>query len=71
MVAANPNSSCREPRLRQEILERKGFFLKVLPNSMILEFSEELIKALNEVADLLPEHLLANIGAVVKLKASQ
>lgn len=54
-----------------EVVERKGFFLKVLPNSMMLDFSEKLINALNEVADLVPDHLLANIGAVVKLKASQ
>ena len=52
-----------------EMVERKGFFLKVLPNSMMLDFSENLIKALNEVADLVSDHLLANIGAVAKLKA--
>jgi hypothetical protein len=52
-----------------EMVERKGFFLKVLPNSMMLEFSEELIKALNEVANLVPDHLLANIGILAKLKA--
>lgn len=45
-----------------EVQTTKGFFLKVLPNSMMLEFSEELILALNEVADLVPKSLLANIG---------
>ncbi len=52
-----------------EMVERKGFFIKVLPNSMMLDFSEKLINALNEVADLVPDHLLANIGILAKLKA--
>ena len=41
-----------------------GFFLKTLPNSMMLDFSPELITALNRVSSDIPKHLLANIGMV-------
>jgi len=43
---------------------RKGFFLKVLPNSMMLGFSKELIAALNAISPKLPDRLLGNIGMV-------
>lgn len=41
-----------------------GFFLKVLPNSMMLDYSNALIKALNQISPNLPAHLLANIGVI-------
>lgn len=44
------------------ITDQQGFFLKVLPNSMMREYSSELIYALNEISPELPPHLLANIG---------
>jgi len=47
------------------VVKRKGFFLKTLPNSMMLNFSEELLNSLNAVSHLVPDHLLANIGVVV------
>ncbi|MBL7932574.1 MAG: class I SAM-dependent methyltransferase [Bacteroidia bacterium] len=43
-----------------------GYTLKCLPNSMMLEYSNELIQALNEISTDIPPHLLANIGMIVK-----
>jgi 2-polyprenyl-3-methyl-5-hydroxy-6-metoxy-1,4-benzoquinol methylase len=54
-----------EADLRQggfEPFERKGFFLKVLPNGMMLDHSPELIQALNDLGDELPAGLGANIA---------
>jgi 2-polyprenyl-3-methyl-5-hydroxy-6-metoxy-1,4-benzoquinol methylase len=47
-----------------EVTDEHGFFLKVLPNSMMLGFSPALIEALNVVGDLLPARFLANLGVV-------
>jgi SAM-dependent methyltransferase len=41
-----------------------GFFLKVLPNSMMLDYSRELLWGLNVVSRTLPPELLANIAVV-------
>ena len=41
-----------------------GFFLKSLPNSMMLEYSEALLWAMNQIAPQLPKELLANIGVI-------
>lgn len=46
------------------VLDRAGFFLKPLPNSMMLEYSTQLLNALNEISPQLPRHLLANIAVV-------
>ncbi|GAA4465524.1 hypothetical protein GCM10023093_17880 [Nemorincola caseinilytica] len=43
---------------------KAGFFLKTLPNSMMLQYSVELIRALNQISPMLPQDLLANIGMV-------
>jgi 2-polyprenyl-3-methyl-5-hydroxy-6-metoxy-1,4-benzoquinol methylase len=48
------------------ILDKKGFFLKVLPNSMMLNFNPKLIEALNQISNILPNNLLGNIGIVIK-----
>jgi hypothetical protein len=45
-----------------EVIERRGFFLKTLPNGMMLDHSPALIRALNTVGDSLPPHLMANIA---------
>jgi protein-L-isoaspartate O-methyltransferase len=42
-----------------------GFFLKVLPNSMMLDYSKGLLKALNEISEAIPKDILANIGMIV------
>jgi 2-polyprenyl-3-methyl-5-hydroxy-6-metoxy-1,4-benzoquinol methylase len=39
-----------------------GYFLKTLPNSMMLEYSRPLLEALNAISEEIPPHLLANIG---------
>ena len=48
------------------VVEETGFFLKSLPNSMMLEHSHELIRAMNEISPELPPELLANIGMVIR-----
>lgn len=49
------------------VTAQEGFFLKVLPNSMMLGFSKELIEALNRISPQLPDELLGNIGLVAGL----
>jgi 2-polyprenyl-3-methyl-5-hydroxy-6-metoxy-1,4-benzoquinol methylase len=44
--------------------EVRGFFLKVLPNSMMLDYTEELLRALNAISASLPAELMANIAVV-------
>jgi 2-polyprenyl-3-methyl-5-hydroxy-6-metoxy-1,4-benzoquinol methylase len=45
----------------------QGFFLKTLPNSMMLGYTPELLEALHSVSDGLPAELCANIGVVARL----
>ncbi len=52
-----------------EIVEQKGFLLKVLPNSMMKGMSPELVQALYHIADQLDIRTLADMGVVLKLKA--
>lgn len=47
--------------------EETGFFLKVLPNSMMKSYSPELIRALNEISAEMPAEWLANIGIIATL----
>ncbi len=47
-----------------EPVEEVGFFLKTLPNSMMLDYSHDLLSALNEISNQIPNDLLANIGIV-------
>ena len=51
-----------------EVLGQEGFFLKMLPNSMMLGFSKDLIEALNAISPELPDELLGNIGLVARAK---
>lgn len=50
-----------------KIVERTGFFLKVLPNSMMLQYSHELLQALNDISCQIPPDFLANIAVIAKL----
>lgn len=50
------------------VIDSTGFFLKVLPNSMMLEYSQDLLRALNEVSNCIPKDLLANIGVVAQIQ---
>jgi len=62
--------STLEQHLREagfEPFERRGFFLKTLPNGMMLDHSPKLIRALNIVGDALPARLMANIAVRVRL----
>jgi len=52
-----------------EVVEQKGFLLKVLPNSMMKGMSQELIQALYAISDQLDIRTLADIGVVLKKKA--
>jgi 2-polyprenyl-3-methyl-5-hydroxy-6-metoxy-1,4-benzoquinol methylase len=45
-------------------IESVGFFLKVLPNAMMLDYSRDLLWAMNIISSSLPKHLLANIAVV-------
>ena len=45
-------------------IDSKGFFLKVLPNSMMLDYSRDLLWALNAISSALPKELLANIAMI-------
>ncbi|NBV13195.1 MAG: class I SAM-dependent methyltransferase [Sphingobacteriia bacterium] len=45
-----------------------GFFLKVLPNSMMTGFSDSLLKALNEISADLPPEWMANIGCIAEVE---
>jgi len=50
-----------------KVLDKAGFFLKVLPNSMMKDFNLDLIKALNKISKEIDMDMLANIGVVVSL----
>lgn len=47
-----------------QVIDSAGFFLKVLPNSMMLEYSRDLLWGLNAISSALPKELLANIAVV-------
>jgi 2-polyprenyl-3-methyl-5-hydroxy-6-metoxy-1,4-benzoquinol methylase len=51
-----------------EIKEKSGFFLKVLPNSMMLNYSNDLVNALNLISKNIPSNLLANIAITGTIK---
>ncbi len=50
------------------VVESTGFFLKTLPNGMMLDHSESLIRAMNEISTDLPKKLLANIGMIAGVR---
>lgn len=61
-----------EQHLREagfEPFDRRGFFLKTLPNGMMLDHSPALIRALNTVGDSLPAQLMANIAIRARLES--
>jgi SAM-dependent methyltransferase len=49
--------------------ETRGFFLKTLPNGMMLDHSPALIQALNELGDTLPAEYQANLAVRARLRA--
>jgi SAM-dependent methyltransferase len=52
-----------------EPFEERGFFLKTLPNSLMLDHSPELIRALNRLGDELPAGYQANLAVRARLAA--
>jgi len=50
------------------IKEIKGFFVKFLPNSMMINFSKKLLFALNKIAEITDPSLCANVSFVVMKK---
>ena len=48
------------------VVAEKGFLMKVLPNSMMKDFSPNLIEALYEIANDLPISFTADIGLMLK-----
>jgi 2-polyprenyl-3-methyl-5-hydroxy-6-metoxy-1,4-benzoquinol methylase len=51
-----------------EPFERRGFFLKTLPNGMMLGHSSELVQALNVLGDQLPPEMQANLAIRARIK---
>jgi 2-polyprenyl-3-methyl-5-hydroxy-6-metoxy-1,4-benzoquinol methylase len=52
-----------------EVIDQKGFLLKVLPNSMMKQMSVELVRAMYDIADQLDMEYLADIGLVLRIKS--
>ena len=52
------------------VVDSCGFFLKVLPNSMMLDYSRELLWGLNAISTNLPKDLMANIAVIVAKNTS-
>jgi len=50
------------------IKEIKGFFVKFLPNYMMINFSNKLLFALNKIAEIIDPSLCANVSFVVMKK---
>lgn len=50
-----------------QVVDEVGFFLKSLPNSMMLGFNDSLLVAMNRISGQVPKELLANIGIVATL----
>jgi trans-aconitate methyltransferase len=50
-----------------ELVERRGFFLKTLPNGMMLDHAPELIWALNRLGDQLPPQMQANLAVRARI----
>ena len=49
-----------------EVAERFGYFVKVVPNGMMVEWKPDLIQSLTRISGQLPPQLLANVGIVAK-----
>lgn len=50
-----------------EVAEQFGYFVKVVPNSMMTGWRPDLIEGLTTLSDQLPARLLANVGLVARL----
>lgn len=52
-----------------QVESKTGFFLKTLPNSMMKDYSPELIQALNDISEEIPAEWLANIGILARMSS--
>ena len=52
-----------------EPFDRRGFFLKTLPNGMMLDHSPALVQALNQLGDRLPVTMTANLAVRARLSS--
>ena len=52
------------------VVDEAGFFLKALPNSMMIDFNSKLIEQFNLISDSISPELLANICVVATMKKS-
>jgi 2-polyprenyl-3-methyl-5-hydroxy-6-metoxy-1,4-benzoquinol methylase len=50
-----------------EPFEHRGFFLKTLPNGMMMSYSPELLQALNVLGDQLPTAMQANLAVRARI----
>jgi len=48
------------------IVMERGLFLKTLPNRMMTEFSDSLLKALVDISDILPPEWMANLVMLIE-----
>jgi 2-polyprenyl-3-methyl-5-hydroxy-6-metoxy-1,4-benzoquinol methylase len=48
------------------VIDKAGFFIKMLPNSMMLDYSKDLLWGMNEISEKLPVNLAANICLVLQ-----
>ena len=49
-----------------KVTKEFGFFVKPLPNSMMLDFDHDLLKAMNTISDVLPAQFMANICLTIR-----
>jgi len=49
-----------------KIINKKGFLLKVLPNSLLMNFDQDLINAFYSISDQIDFKFLADIGIIIK-----
>jgi len=49
-----------------KVVNEAGFFLKPLPNSMMMEYDHELLIAMNSLSNVFPANLMANICLTIK-----
>jgi 2-polyprenyl-3-methyl-5-hydroxy-6-metoxy-1,4-benzoquinol methylase len=47
-----------------QVASEFGYLLKTVPNSMMLAYPPQMVRALNAISGELPTHMLANIGVV-------
>ena len=52
-----------------EVSERFGYFVKIVPNSMMVGWSHDLIKALTNISSQLPPYIRANVGLIATNRA--